>query len=306
MTGPELGFYALCCDLSDGLRPMTLPQLRQLRLRVQQVGPGWDPDRELTLQDIRGLGYDREGAERICALLSRRVQVEEYLALAKERGIFGLTVRSAGYPKQLAQRLGTNAPPVLFYKGDLSVLQAPTVALVGSRNLSDDGRRFSRLVGDLAAAEGRTLVSGNARGADQTAQRAALLGGGSVASVLADAMDGHELRGRKLLYLAEGAWHLPFSTQRALGRNRLIHALGDLTLVADAELAQGGTWRGTEENLRRGYSPVFVRRGDTPGLAGLARLGATEVDSAELFSLSALRPAQTSFWNQSPSNSSEP
>ena len=42
-------------------------------------------DRELTPQDIRGLGYDREGAERICALLSRRVQVEEYLALAEER-----------------------------------------------------------------------------------------------------------------------------------------------------------------------------------------------------------------------------
>lgn len=66
------------------------------------------------------------------------------------------------------------------------------------------------------------------------------------------------------MYLAEQAYDAPFSTPRALGRNYLIHAMGEKTLVAQCRAGSGGTWDGTTENLKHGWSPVFVHDDGTP------------------------------------------
>ena len=60
MTGPERGWLLLCADLGDGRKPMTLPQIRVLRARMQAEPPPADPDRQLNAGDLRRLGYDRE------------------------------------------------------------------------------------------------------------------------------------------------------------------------------------------------------------------------------------------------------
>lgn len=299
MTGPELGYAALCSDLSDGLIPLTAHQVKILGRRVRLSRRPADPARDLTAADLAALGYDEEMTGRILALLSRQERIEAYLAAGERLGIRCLTILSPQYPERLRRSLGDKAPGVLYCKGDLSLLCQPAVCVVGSRRVSREGRQFADQVGGLAAREGWVLVSGNAQGADKAAQTTALLAGGSVISVLADALDTHALRGRRLLLLSERGWDLPFSAARALSRNRVIHALGEKTFVADAELEQGGTWRGTVENLRSGYSQVYVRRADTPGLAALAGMGAVPVSAAELSPLSDLRPAQMDLWNRS-------
>ena len=96
-----------------------------------------------------------------------------------------------------------------------------------------------------------------------------------------------------VLYLAEQAYDAPFSTPRALGRNYLIHAMGEKTLVAQCRAGSGGTWDGTTENLKHGWSPVFVHDDGTPGARALIERGAAAVRT--LGRLDELQPEQLHF-----------
>jgi DNA processing protein len=82
----------------------------------------------------------------------------------------------------------SDCPPVLWYRGELSALDAPAVAIVGSRaatSVSID--TAARLARDLAA-RGITVVSGLARGVDSAAHRGALTAGRTIA-VLGSGLD---------------------------------------------------------------------------------------------------------------------
>ena len=96
-----------------------------------------------------------------------------------------------------------------------------------------------------------------------------------------------------VLYLAEQAYDAPFSTPRALGRNYHIHAMGEKTLVAQCRAGSGGTWDGTTENLKHGWSPVFVHDDGTPGAGALIERGAAAVRT--LGRLDELQPEQLHF-----------
>lgn len=294
MTGPERGYLLLCAELGDGKKPLTLPQIRTLAQRIAACR--WactDPEREVTMEDLRKLGYDEDFAGRIAELLDREQALAEYLSVAAELGIRPITCISPGYPVRL-RCLGARAPAVLFCRGNAELLTQPAVALVGSRELSAAGRNFARRVGTLAAQEGYALVSGNARGADQAAQTACLEAGGTVISILPDGLQAHEPLSSRMVYLCEAGWHLPMSSCRALERNRLIHALGEKTFVAQSRLA-GGTWRGSQENLRRGWSPLFVHDDGSPGCLALISGGASPVRTQTLNSLRVLFCGQLSL-----------
>ena len=290
MTAAEKGFLLLCAELGDGQKPLTPAQLRTLRTRVlTRAGNTAAEDRPLREADLRALGYDAAFANRVCRLLDRERNLEAYLSVAAERGIRPLTRISPEYPARL-HCLGDAAPAVLFCRGEVSLLNRPAVSLVGSRELTPVGEAFARRAGELAALEGLILVSGNAKGADRCAQDACLAAGGSVISVLPESLQEHDPAEHSILYLCLWGWHLPMTGYRALERNRLIHALGEKTLVAQSRLT-GGSWRGSEENLRKGWSPLFVNADGGPGCAALADLGAAPLRLEDLTSLSALRPA---------------
>ena len=76
------------------------------------------------------------------------------------------------------------------------------------------------------------------KGADQAAQAGCLDSGGQVISVVADALHSH-LEQPNVLYLSEEDYDMPFSTLRALRRNRVIHALGQVVLAAQSRAGQG-------------------------------------------------------------------
>ena len=192
----------------------------------------------------------------------------------------------------MENRLGSLAPPALFCKGDVSLLCSPCVALVGSRRLHEPGRQFAETVGALAAQEGYTLVSGGAEGADRTAQAACLRHGGKVIVFTPDRLTELKVQ-ENILYCSEEGFDLPFTSLRALGRNRLIHALSEKTFVAQTSYQRGGTWRGSVENLRSGWSPLFVFWDGSRGAEGLMRMGAREI--LELNSIRSLQEPQLSF-----------
>ncbi len=297
MNRKEQGFLLLTSPLGDPERKiLTAAQFRTLAKRMhlmeRPVSNG-----ELHQADLQKLGYDPAFSRHILALLSQQRELTAYLEGAALRKCYPLARISDGYPAVLRSRLGLDAPGCLWAKGELSLLKEKAVALVGSRDLREDNREFARQVGIQAARQGYVLVSGNARGADQTAQEACLSHGGRVICVIADSLWEHPLR-EGVLYLSEQGWELPFSTVRALSRNRLIHALGSCTLIAQCTLGKGGTWRGTTENLKRGWSPVFCFHDGSDCTAELQSRGAGTVRLEDLTALDALKMPELNLFNQ--------
>lgn len=281
MNPREKGFLLLSSHLGDPDRkPLSRFQLRTLAERVSGMDLPVE-DRELALSDLIALGYSRDMAARILTLLGQTEELAYYLSRGKGAGCVPITRVSTGYPAALRQRLGLDSPGCLWAKGDLRLLTKPAVALVGSRDLMEENRLFARAVGEMAAKNGFILVSGNARGADRAAQDACLASGGRVISVLADKLTDHEER-ENLLYLSEDGYAEPFSAQRALSRNRCIHALSQLTFVAQSELGKGGTWDGTVKNLRRGWSTVVCFRDGSPASLEMEHLGAYLIGMEEM------------------------
>ena len=255
MTAAETGLLLLCCALPEAEdRPLTMAQVQELSRLTRALGPGGEnPLRELTEHDLARLGYSQEQCGRIVRLLSRETQLERYLRAAERNGIVPITRLSPRYPARLRQTLGQRCPAVLFAKGDETPLSMRCISVVGSRELT---------------AGGSAVVFPAGRLLDCPAQA-------------------------HVLYLAEQGYDLPFSAQRALSRNHFIHAMGEKTLVAQCRAGAGGTWDGTTENLRRGWSPVFVSDDGSEGAQALIARGAVPVRT--LSGLDDLQPAQLQF-----------
>lgn len=284
MTSVEAGFLLLTSHLGDpGRRPLTAAQLRTLSERMGNM-PHPEEDRELRQEDLTALGYGADMASRIVALLDQTDLLEYCLQRGKKLGCVPISRVSGRYPAVLRNRLGADAPGCLWAKGDLSLLNTPAIALVGSRELHADNRVFAAEAGRQAALQGYTLISGNARGADRTAQEACLRHGGRVICVTADELSKRSER-KRVLYLSEDDFEEPFSAQRALSRNRVIHALAEKTLVAQSGLRTGGTWDGTVKNLRFGWSPVCCFRDGSEAAGLLEQMGAEAICIEQLSDL---------------------
>ena len=294
MRQTERGLLLLCCPLGDAMAgALSLAQARELSRRARAAGIGEeDPFRDVTVKDVRRLGYSEYEAGHIVSLLGRERQLDGYLLAAEKADVAVITRLDARFPQRLREQLGARCPAALFCRGDLRLLQRPCISVVGSRHLASPGAQFAAQAGRLAAKEGFTLCSGDAMGADRTAQEACLSNGGSVLIFPATELVYCPIR-KNTLYAAEGGFELGFSAQRALGRNRFIHAMGEKTLVAQTGFGKGGTWSGSLDNLQHEYSPLFVLDDGSEGAQALCARGATPVQA--LTSLQALTPAQLSF-----------
>ncbi len=273
MTGAQKGYLLLSSHLGNPDRkPLTTAQLRTLADRMR-YGPRIPEDRDLEMGDLTALGYSREMAQRIFCLLKEEDVLEHYLTRAAKLSCTPITRISEGYPVILRQRLGLDSPGCLWARGDVSILNTPAISLVGSRDLRSANKEFAEHVGYEAAIQGLTLVSGNARGADKTAQEACLKAGGRVISIVADSLAAHREKAN-VLYVSEDDFEAEFSAQRALSRNRCIHALGRMVFVAQSSYQQGGTWDGTVKNLRFGWSSVACFDDGSEAMHQLEQMGA--------------------------------
>ncbi len=287
MKAAERGFLLLTSCLGNPeRRPLTQSQLRILAGRVSDMTVT-DPDKQLDVRDIMSIGYGQDMAQRIHALLEETDLLEHYLTRAKRAGCVPLTRVNKKYPQRILEKLGQESPGCLWARGDLTILDLPRIALAGSRDIRPENSRFAREVGVQAALQGYVLVSGNARGADRIAQAACLEHGGRVICVLADDMISKPQDDR-ILYLCEDDYDQPFSAERALSRNRVIHSLCKRTLIAQAELHRGGTWDGSVKNLRHGWSSIFCFQDGSEAASALIQQGAEPVKTDALSHLDKL------------------
>ena len=294
MRQTERGLLLLCCPLGDSMAgALSLAQARELSKRARAAGIGEeDPLRDVTEQDVQKLGYSAFEARHIVSLLSRERQLDGYLLAAEKAGVTVISRLDARFPRRLREQLGPRCPAALFCRGDLALLTRQCISVVGSRQLEKPGAAFAAQAGRLAAREGFALCSGDAMGADRTAQEACLAAGGSAFIFPATELVYCPQR-RNVLYAAEGGFELGFSAQRALSRNRLIHAMGEKTLVAQTGYGKGGTWSGSLDNLQHEYSPLFVFDDGSDGAEALCARGASPVQ--KLTSLRDLTPVQLQF-----------
>lgn len=297
MRPAEKGFLLLTSCLGDPeRRPMSGPQLRTLAERLHNNRRP-EPDRELQEADLAAMGYSREFARRILLLLSQEDLLEHYIRKGARAGCIPLTRLDPQYPMILKRRLAWEAPGCLWAKGNFSLLEKPMVALVGSREISPGNRKFAREVGIQAAKRGYVLVSGNARGADRIAQMSCLEHGGQIICVVADALADKKPQ-EDVLLLSEEDYDQGFSSLRALRRNRVIHALGKLTFVAQSDLGTGGTWNGTVQNLQKLWSPVVCFRDGSSASLELEQMGARLADLRQITDWDVLDDTAISLFDQ--------
>jgi DNA processing protein len=179
-------------------------------------------------------------------LAARRLgEAREVRGRAENAGIRVLAWSDPAFPSLLAAI--SDCPPVLWYRGDLASLEAPTIAIVGSRAASSVAvDTAARLASDLAA-RGVTVVSGLARGVDSAAHRGALTKGRTVA-VLGSGVDyiypsEHKPLAARIaqdgLVLSEYPPGVPPLPHHFPLRNRLISGLSLAVVVIEASQKSG-------------------------------------------------------------------
>jgi len=131
----------------------------------------------------RLLADDPELLERAAGQLPR---VQEARARAASAGIGVIAWNEPRFPAQLLAI--ADCPPAIWYRGSLDCLDAPLIAIVGSRAASAVSIEIAAQLGADLAERGVTVVSGLARGVDSAAHRGALRKGNTVA-VLGSGVD---------------------------------------------------------------------------------------------------------------------
>lgn len=282
---------ALATRFGDSGRPSLSPS-RYHRFSMALAGAGLPPAAIFSPGFDPALpGVSDDLARAVRELLADAAAATVAAADLANKGIWTLTVVDDDYPIGLSERLGKSAPPVLCGAGPRSLLAERGIAIVGSRNVTEDGAAAAADIARTAAEAGYTVVSGGARGVDQLAMNAAFMSGGRVLGIIADSLQARIRKPDMLRALDSGNTTLitqqspsaGFTPASAMGRNKLIYAMSRVTAVIASDLQSGGTWNGATEALKASNGVVAVWRGpgEGPGNARLVALGAVAVRSAD-------------------------
>ncbi len=216
--------------------------------------------------------------------------LETVLAWSKRPDAHILTLDDPRYPSQLAAI--PDAPPLLYVRGDVSLLAEPQIAIVGSRNPTPGGREVTREFTRQLSAFGLVITSGLAVGVDGVAHAAALECDGRTIAVLGTGPDrvypaSHRDLARRIA--ESGALVSEFTpgqeplAQNFPRRNRVISGLSLGVLVTEAALKSGSliTARAALEQGREVFAvPGSIHNPLARGCHALIRDGATLVETA--------------------------
>ena len=244
------------------------------------------------------MGVPQDSATRVVELFERATAMAFELERLDGSGIRVLTPFDEEYPQAWLERLRGEAPPVLYAAGALELLNRPGVGVVGSRDVSPKGQEIAQEAAERIASLERTLVSGGARGVDQLSMSAAFQAGGSVVGILADSLVRKLKKSDVRQAIYEGQTVMctpynpdaPFSVGNAMGRNKLIYAMADLTLVVACEPDKGGTWVGATEALEKKalekkFGRVAVWQGPGGGTGNAQLLEVRQKRNAQLLEM---------------------
>ncbi|GIV18526.1 MAG: hypothetical protein KatS3mg023_0277 [Armatimonadota bacterium] len=266
------------------------------------------PDTYLLL--LQGEMQHGISAERLKSLLDRGAQVALWMEKWSNAGMWVASWEDRHYPAVLHEKLRKQAPVLLYGFGNPALLQQGGLAIVGSRHASESLLEVARYVANRCAHEACTVISGGAKGVDRAAMLGALEEGGTCVGVLAADLarkaTSYTLRdyllADKLCLISPYHPQSGFTAGNAMGRNKIIYALAQFALVIACEQERGGTWAGAIENIRSGWTPLFVYTGENApeDNAFLLKQGAYAfpVDTERLLCEQLSSLAQSARWEQ--------
>ncbi len=253
--------------LLNNMKPSDL-----LELNAREVLEDWD-DTKIT-------------QDRILSLLARGNAMAISLQKWQNCGIWIITRADPEYPVRLKKRLGQKAPPILYGAGNKKILNTKGVAIIGSRDASSDDLNFTFKLGEKLAQSGYSVVSGAARGIDESSMLGSINADGTTIGVVADALMQKVLskkyrdaiRNNNLILVSPYYPDARFSAGNAMGRNKYIYILAESSIVIHSGL-KGGTWEGAKENLKNGWVSLFVKQNDdsNAGNKKLLEMGGSEL-----------------------------
>ena len=199
-----------------------------------------------------------------------------------------------GDPRYPARLLASADPPLLLYaQGRVELLQADSIAVVGSRNPTPQGSENARAFASHLGHAGFTIVSGLALGIDAAAHAGALETAAGTIAVVGTGLDrvyprrhltlAHRIAEQGLI-VSEYALGTPPLAPHFPLRNRVIAGLARGTLVVEAALQSGSliTARMANEAGREVFAiPGSIHSPQSRGCHALIKQGAKLVEAAQ-------------------------
>lgn len=191
-------------------------------------------------QSLCDTGLNSKICDRIIQL-RKQVDLEKYYQKILSQNIKVITRDDISYPRLLAEI--SQPPPVLYFKGNITLEDEWAIAIVGTRKLTHYGRQATEEFAGILAEHKITVISGLARGIDAIAHRAALDSGGRTFAVLGSGVDRIYPSEHKLLadnICENGAIISDYAPGTAPDsgnfppRNRIISGLSRATIVIEA------------------------------------------------------------------------
>lgn len=195
------------------------------------------------------------------------------------------------YPASLLEISGR--PPVLFYFGSLADTADRSIAIVGSRTASEEGRIFAAGIGAALAGAGVAVISGMAHGIDRAAHRGALSAGGPTVAVLGCSLD-YRFSPTDRTLVKEIASHgavvsefppgSPTLPEHFPRRNRIISGLSLGVVVVEAGKKSGAlltAQNALDQNRELFATPGFPGRRQSVGTNELIKQGAHPLTEVE-------------------------
>jgi DNA processing protein len=218
---------------------------------VQRLG-GAERVWTASLTELEGVGLPADAAQFVFDGRARAAAVEEASRTAEQRAEF-LTPEDEAYPARLLEIY--DPPPVLWVRGNTSLLNLAGIAVVGTRQPTPYGAGMAEMLSRDLAQRGLVILSGMARGVDTCAHKGALAGGGATVAVWGTGIDVIYPKENKRLaeqMVAEGGAivsEFPLGTfpapQNFPIRNRTLSGMSIGVLVVE-----GGEYSGTRITAR--------------------------------------------------------
>jgi DNA processing protein len=277
---PERAFWLAWSQIA-GVGPVLLQRLQQ---QFGSLELAWAAPAE-TLMTVNGVG-----AQTLQTILSQRKTLDPAACLSQhlQHNPQFWTPADPDYPGMLREI--PDSPVLLYYRGQVNLLEnqgiTPLVAIVGTREPTEYGKRWARKLARALAEQGITVVSGLAEGIDAAAHQGCLEAGGRTIAVLGTGVDlAYPPRNEDLyqqilaqgLVLSEYAAGTRPDRSHFPRRNRIVAGLSRAVLIIEAPNKSGAL---ITANLANDYGrDVYVLPGslDNPkaiGCLGLVNRGA--------------------------------
>ncbi len=268
--------YWLAWSQISGVGPILLKRIQQ---HFGQLAIAWEADRD-TLRTVDGIG---EKLSQGIVTQRDKILPDDLYASYTDASPWFITPADPEYPQYLWEI--PDPPPLLHYRGNLGLLQSVddrnAIALVGTRDITDYGKRWTQRLSANLSGLGWTIVSGMAAGVDTEAHQSCLAGGGRTIAVLGTGVDLVYPSANRALYqrivetgllLSEYADGTPADRRHFPARNRIVAGLSRATIVLEAGLTSGAliTARLAHDNGREVYA--LAGSLDNPQAAGGLKL----------------------------------